>query len=456
MYWENAILVVDFAILLYFLALASWYGLLLCASLSEVIKMYQEDKYGNLDQIMQQSTIPITAIIPIFNEQRKVLNCLYSLLHNDYKNLRIILVNDGSTDDTLDILIKELLLVEVPPIIINQTLPTASIRHYYQSECYANIMMIDKEHGSGNNGADCHNAGLNATVTPVFMTLDADTVLEPDAITNILYHYLSHQHCIAVGGAINILNGNPVDRGCLLTRSMPKKIIPALQCLEYFRSFTYGRAGLNHISGALCYPGAFTLFETKAAKEFGGFDASNYSYDAEIIIKFHHKMRQLKYPTHVRFIANATAWTTVPETLRSFWIQRNRWQRGMLLSAYKHKTMFFNPKYGIVGLVSFPAYIIFEIFGPVVEFCAYILLGVNLIANLVSWQVVGWCIMLAWSYIMLINTATYYISMTTFHAFHRFLWLGIIEMVGFRQFRAACCFWGTLQFIFNRLRSSPL
>ena len=370
-------------------------------------------------------------------------------------------MNDGSTDKTLNILIDEFALVEMPPVI-NQTLKTAAVRHYYHSERYENLVVIDKEHGPSGNGADCHNAGLNATSTPVMMTLDADTVLEQDAIMLILYSFLSHKHCIAAGGSIYILNNNQVQNGQLITKAIPPRFIPAIQCVEYLRSFSYGRAGLNRFSGALCYPGAFTLFETSAIKEFGGFDSSNYSYDADITLRFHRKMRQLNYPTHVRFVSNAVAWTTVPHNLKSYWGQRNRWQRGMLLSVKNNLSMLFNPRYGMVGLISFPAFVLFEVLGPVIEFISYILLLISLAISLVSWSVMGWFLLLAWSYIILLTMGTFYLSLMTFNTFHRFtdflrvLWLVTFEMFGFRQFRALCCFYSTFQFLVNRLLGKHL
>lgn len=458
---ENIILHFNIGILIYFVALSSWYLLILFAAFPDMINAYQESKYGNLDRLMQKCTVPVTVIIPAFNEEKRILNSLYSLLQNNYANLRIIVVNDGSTDNMLHLLTQEFSLIEIP-LVINQTLKASEIRHYYQSKRYENLMVIDKAHGPANNGADCHNAGLNAAVTPIVITLDADTVVEPNAIVNILYSFLSHKHCVSVGGSVYISNDNPIEHGRLLTKLMPKKFIPTLQCIEYFRSFTYARSGLNSLSGALCYPGAFSLFETQALKEVGGFDSVNFSYDAEIIIKLHHKMRQLHYPTHVRFISNAAAWTNVPQTLRTFWRQRNHWQRGMLLSIYKHKAMMFNPKYGIVGLVTFPAYVFFDTLGPVIEFLSYLLLGISLYLGIVSWPVVGWYFLLAWGYILLLTMASFYLSLMTFKTFNRFpdlirtLWLVSIEMLGFRQFRAACCFYSTFQFMVNRLLGKNL
>ena len=458
---ETAILFIGLMTLIYFAALAGWYTFLMLSAFPDIIRNYQEEKYGNLDQLMNNCTIPLTMVIPAFNEEKRILNCLYSILQSTYKNIRIIVVNDGSTDETLNILINEFSLVEVPPVI-NQMLPTSAIRHYYQSQRYKNLMVIDKDHGPAGNGADCHNAGLNATITPIMMTIDADTIVEPEGISNILYGFLSHRHCISAGGSLYVLNGNKIQHGQLVTKKIPSRFIPALQSIEYLRSFTYGRAGLNAFAGALCYPGAFTIFETKALKDFGGFDADNFSYDAEITIRLHHKMRQLKYPTHVRFVSNARAWTLVPDTLKAYWNQRNRWQRGMLLSACKHLSMLFNSNYGIVGLTSFPAYVIFEIFAPVIEFIAYVALILTLIFDLATWPVIGWYLLLAWGYITLITIATFYLSLLSINTFHRFfdllrvIWLVTLEMLGFRQFRAFCCFYSTLQFMVNRLLGKNL
>ncbi|MDX2346296.1 MAG: glycosyltransferase family 2 protein, partial [Legionella sp.] len=288
---------------------------------------------------------------------------------------------------------------------------------------------------------------------------DADTILEKDAISFVLYDFLSSEHCLAVGGSLYLLNGNQVKNGKLLTKRMPQKLVPAMQSIEYLRSFSYGRVGLNQMSGALCYPGAFTLFETEALREFGGFDTNNFSFDAEVILKFHHKMRQLHYPTSVRFSVNAHAWTLAPDTLGAYWIQRNHWQRGMLLSAFKHITMFLNPKYGFIGLVTFPCYLLFEIAGPCVEFIAYCLLILSLIFHIVPLSLIAWYVFLAWGGLILLTLGVFYLNIITSHRFYRFsdlirsLGLTTFEWFGFRQFKAACCFFGTLHFFWTQLKS---
>jgi len=446
---------ISMIIVFYYILLLIWYTSTLFLSYPEILKMHYESYYGHIDYLMKNSTIPVSVIIAGFNEDERILNTIYSVLNNQYKNVSIFFVDDGSTDGTLPLLINEFSLYEIPPVI-NQTLVTSQIRHYYQSKKYVNLFVIDKEHSPFNNPADSHNLSLNAISSPVVMTLDADTVLEPDAIETVLYSLLSNNHCVAVGGSIYILNENSVEHGRMLTRNVAKKFILALQCIEYLRSFTYGRSGLNRLSGALCYPGAFTLFETQAIKEIGGFDRKNCSFDAEITLRFHHQMRKLNYPTFLRFSANAIAWTIVPDHFRSYWRQRNFWQRGMLLSTVKHMSMFFNPKYGIVGMITFPAFVLFEVFGPVVEFLSYLFFVISFISGIVNWSMICWYLLWAWGSLLLLTMGSLYLSLITTTIFNRFsdtllvLWYVTLEMFGFRQFKAACCFWATLQFIWNR------
>lgn len=443
-------------ILYYYAGLFAWNMLTLLLSFREIIQASWEQQYKKTDNLVQKSNIYMTIVISAFNEEKRILNCIYSVLKSNYKNVKIIVTSDGSTDNTIDLLINTFDLYKIPPVV-RQVIPTSPVRQYYQSKSAPNLLVIDKEHGPYNNPADCHNAALNATTTPIFITLDADTILEPDALENILLTVLSRKQCIAVGGVVYVVNDNIVDQGTLITRKISKNFIVGFQCIEYIRSFTYGRTGYNSLSGALCFPGAFTLFETNVLREFGGFDAKNCSFDAEITLRIHHQMRKRHYPTSVYFSPSAISWTIVPNNLRSYWRQRNFWQRGTLLSAFQHITMLFNPRYGIVGLLLLPVYFIFEIFAPVIEFISYLLLVIGLIFGYITWEMTAWYWILAWCGLILLTLGTYCLNLILFTHFYqvsdlgRFIWYTTLEMLGFRQFKSACCFWATLQFFWRRI-----
>jgi cellulose synthase/poly-beta-1,6-N-acetylglucosamine synthase-like glycosyltransferase len=368
---------------------------------------------------------------------------IYSVLNSQYKNIKLILVNDGSTDNTMSVMKKELELYEIP-LIIKQTIKTEKVRHYYQSKRFENITVIDKDHSPYNCGADCMNAGLNACKTPIILTVDADTILEPEAVTRLLFTLLSTPHCVMVSGSIYVLNDNIVDHGKMLTTQLPKHFITSVQAVEYLRSFLYGRAGLNAIGGAMCYPSAFTLFETHALREVNGYDKVNFSYDSEITLKMHHYMSKNKYPHNLNHSPNAFSWTDVPSTFKSYWKQRNCWQRGMLRSLQLHIAMLFNPRYAIVGLISFPAYLIFEVFGSVVEFTSLVLVVVFYSLGIVNFTFFLWFIILALGFIAFISIAMVFLNQISFNKYNKptdilkVLMLVTAEMCGFRQFRALC------------------
>lgn len=451
-----------FYIFIYYLILSMWYTTLLVASFPEVLRKFNEVRYGNANIFIDKNClVPITVVTPVFNEEESIMEMVLSVLNSDYKNVNLILVNDGSTDTTMDVLKKELVLYEIP-LVIKQTIKTQKITHYYQSKRFENITVIDKEHSPYNCAADSLNAGLNACKTPIMLTVDADTILEPEALTRMLFTILSTPHCVVVSGSVYVLNDNVLKNGALLTNQLPKHYLSAVQAVEYLRSFLYGRAGLNALGGALCYPGAFTLFETRMLREIDGFDTQNYSYDAEIITKIHHYMRKHKYPHNVNHSPNAFCWTDVPSTLKSYWRQRNYWQRGMLRSALRHITMLFNIKYGIVGLLTFPAYILFEIFGPVVEFTSLILFLISLYLGAIDLYSFTWYIILSWGFLIFVSVAMVFLNLISFNKYKRkgdvFRVIGLVtvELFGFRQYRALCCTVAMFHYALNRLRGKPL
>lgn len=458
----NIIVILTFAILAYFAVLNIWCFILLISCAPDILKKFKEATYGGIDQLIDHlDLMPITVVTPAFNEEHRILNMLYSGLNSDYKNTKFIVVNDGSTDGTLELLKKEFLLYEIP-VASKQLIKTSKIKHYYQSERFKNLMVIDKEHSPWNCGADSINAGLNACQTPIMMTIDADTIVEPEALTRLIYTFLSHRHCVAVSGTVYCLNGNQVVHGKMLTHQLPKSFISASQALEHMRSFLYSRSGLNTFGGALCFPGAFTLFETELLHQMQAFDTQNFSYDAEITIKIHHFMRKHKYPYLVKHSSDAFCWTEMPPTWKAFWKQRDKWQRGMLRSAGKHLGMLFNPRYGIVGLLTFPLYIVFDIFGPVIEFVSLILFLICIYIQQINWYMLMWLLLLAWGFITYATLTVLFLNVISFNKYRkrsdvfRSIWLCFTEMLGFRQFRAINCTVSTLRYLINRILGKPL
>lgn len=459
---QHIYIILTMVILIYFAALSIWYTLTLITSFPELIHRFKEISVGNIIYFIDsQVHVPVTIVVPIFNERNRIIKMLESGLNDDYKDIKFILVNDGSVDDTMALLQQSLELYEVP-MVVHQMISTSVVKKHYQSAKYPNVIVLDKEHCPYNCAADAVNAGLNACQTPIFITVDADTVLEPDAIPQMLYTFLLYSHCIVVSGSVYVLNDNEVVHGRLIDPKLPNNFVSATQALEYIRSFSYGRAGLNIFGGALCYPGAFTLFETASLREVGGFDTVNGAYDAEITMKLHQHMRQHKFPHILTHSSSAFCWTEVPGTLKGLWKQRDIWQRGLWRSISLHRGMFFNPKYGIVGLLTFPAFVLFELLGPVVECISYVLLLIAIIFGFISYQPLIWFFILAWGLSAYITMATLFLNFISFNMYKkrqynfRAIWLVFAEMLWLRQFRALCCTVASIRFFWHRLQKKPL
>lgn len=425
----------------------------------ETIRSFKEAEYTNVETLInKKKLVPITVIMPAYNEQKRILNSALSVLQSVYQNLNFIIVNDGSTDETLALLTNTFLLYEVPPVI-KQVLPTKPVRAYYKSKKYPNLVVIDKEHYGS---ADSVNVGVNACRTPLFITVDADTLLEPNSITRILFNFLTQAHCIAVGGGIYLLNECKIEKGKILSIRIPHNFVCGQQTCEYLRSFLYGRAGWNLFGGTHCYPGAFTLLEKKAVLEVGGYDIDNYSYDAEIILKLHEYMRRKKYPYKINYAINAFAFAEEPATFKAYWKQRNHWQRGLLRSVFRFKREFLNPKYGIVGLYTYPFFVLYEVFGPVIEFISYFLVLIAWYQGIINSYALLLFFILAWGYNAFLTMGCVLLNLLTFNIYRtfvdtiNFLSLTILQMFGFRQFNALCCFFATIQYIYNRILNKPL
>ncbi|MBA2648686.1 MAG: glycosyltransferase [Legionella sp.] len=424
---------------------------------------FKEVTHTNVRHLInQENFLPITIVTPFYNEKNRILNMIYSCLNSDYKNINFILVNDGSTDNTMDILCQEFDLYEIP-LIIKQRFKTSLVKHCYRSRKFSNITVMDKEHGPYGNGADCNNVGLNACQTPIMLTIDADAILEANALTELVYNFISQTSCIAVSGSVYVLNGSIIEKGKIIETKLPRSFVGAAQSIEYIRSFSYGRMGYNVFGGAICFPGAFTLFETEALYEVGGFDTVNFAYDAEIISKLHSYMGAHNFPYTITHTGSAFCWTEVPGTLKSFWNQRIKWQRGMWRGVFLHKHLFFNPKFGMVGIIGFPCYVFFEVLGPVVETFSYVLSILNYFFGDTDLNVLIWpFILLSISFQVVITTATLFLNMISFNKLYRLkdnarlIWVSLAEIFWFRQFRALSCTVGTILYVFNRIRGKPL
>lgn len=313
----------------------------------------------------------ISIIAPAYNEAANIIESVNSLLNQQYPEFELIVVNDGSKDETLNTLINHFNL-EKRDRIIRKRLNTRPIRGIYTNKNIPNLIVVDKMNGGK---ADSLNLGLNVASKEFFCGIDADSLLEPQALLRAVSGMIdSEEETIATGGNICPVNGCTVDLGSIDTISLPKKFLARLQSLEYMRAFMAGRVGWASMNILLIISGAFGIFNRERTIQTGGYLTKSGKYrkdtvgeDMELVVRLSRFMRERGRPYRVKYAFNANCWTEVPETWKVLHRQRDRWHRGLVDIMLFHSTMIANPRYGRLGMVGMLYYFLFELVGPFIE-----------------------------------------------------------------------------------------
>jgi len=328
--------------------------------------------FSALEPTLVAAAPPITVFAPAYNEEATCVESVRSLLALDYPEHEILVVNDGSSDDTLAELTQAFDLV---PGVRARTaeLPTAQVRGIYTSRMHPNLWLIDKENGGK---ADALNTAVNHCVTPLFCAMDADSLLERDALMRLVRPFLEDATTVAAGGLIRVANGATVEGGIVTNVELPSNWLAQFQVLEYLRAFLVGRIGWAAMDASLIISGAFGLFRRGAVVSAGGY-ASRFNLeetvgeDIELVVRLKRHFIERGERCRVTFVPDSVAWTEVPEDLGTLGRQRDRWQRGLWESMTRHRSMLFSRKHGLTGMLAFPHFFLLEMVGPVVELLGY-------------------------------------------------------------------------------------
>jgi cellulose synthase/poly-beta-1,6-N-acetylglucosamine synthase-like glycosyltransferase len=352
----------------YFLSINLVYTFLLVLGAYGIYKRRKELSVEDFSTILHSNALPeIAFIVPMYNEEKNIVNCLKSIINLSYRYKKMICVNDGSLDKTLDVLIDELDLVKVPSFIISH-IDTAAIKQIYRSRKNPEIIVIDKEH---KGKFDTVNVGINACSSPYFIAVDADTFIDDIGFEAMVRPILAYPETVAVGGTVRIKNGCTLDYNRVVTKKLSYNILTVFQGLEYLRSFLQ-RQGWNYVGGNFVIAGAFSIFPTEMIRKTGGF-GSSIAEDMEIIVRLHHLMKDEKKKYRIFYLPDPVAWTEGPSTLSRLAKQRINWHWGLLETLYFHKKMCLNPRYGFFGIFNYPFWIWGEAIEPIAEAMGYLL-----------------------------------------------------------------------------------
>ncbi|PYO91230.1 MAG: glycosyl transferase, partial [Gemmatimonadetes bacterium] len=345
--------VTDLTILVYFLVLNSFYAVLLMLSIPEIWEQTRLAEDEDFQRLMQSDALPpITVLVPAYNESATIEASVTAILTLEYRNYEVVVVNDGSKDDTLEQLRHAFDLYEIPRVY-PETIATKPLRALYRSRSRSRLLVLDKENGGK---ADSLNAAINASRFPLVIAVDADTLIEPDALLRLTRPFLLGREIAAVGGTVRVANNCTVKDGRVTDARVSPKPIPGIQVVEYLRAFLFGRLGWNRLGGNLIISGAFGLFRKEYVVAVGGYHTNSIVEDLDLVVRMHRHLRRSKIKYEMPFIPDPVAWTEVPESLKILSRQRERWHRGLITAMWQYKSMLFNPRYGRVGLLAMPFY----------------------------------------------------------------------------------------------------
>jgi cellulose synthase/poly-beta-1,6-N-acetylglucosamine synthase-like glycosyltransferase len=326
-------------------------------------------------------TLPISILVPAYNEEKVIVESVRSLLSLHYPNFEVIVCNDGSKDDTLEVLI-EAFELKRSPRVHPLTVSCKPLRGIYTSARYPRLTVVDKHNGGK---SDALNAGLNLSRSPLVCVVDADSMLEPDALLRMVRPFiLEPEEMVAVGGKIRVANGCEVRSGRVVQARLPRQILPLIQMVEYIRSFQIARLSWSRMQAVTIISGAFGLFKREVMIEAGGFYHHTVGEDMEMTVRLHRHLQERNRKYKMRYLPDAVCWTEAPCTLKVLRAQRSRWQRGMLEVLYRHRAMIFSPQHGMPGCYGLGYFFLFDAIGPILEGLGFIIVPICWLTGLLN------------------------------------------------------------------------
>lgn len=435
--WAGAALdAFNISVIVYFILLNGTYLLMTALAFRSLRRYALRMTAVDPDELMTTAGMPpVTLIAPAYNEEPTCVESARSLLTLKYPTYDILVINDGSSDGTLERMTRAFDLAPAARAPVS-SIETATVRGVYRSQVHPNLWVIDKENGGK---ADALNTGINYCRSPLFCAMDADSLLEPEALTRIVRAFLEDATTVAAGGMIRIVNDCKVRSGRVEEVRMPRSFLARIQVLEYLRSFLGGRMGWDAIDSTLIISGAFGMFSREHVVSVGGYRHDTVGEDMELVVRLHRHCREREIPYRVAFVPDPVAWTECPEDLAVLGRQRDRWQRGLLESMWGNRIMILNPRYGRIGLFAAPYFFFLEVLGPIIEGLGYLTFAISILTGRASGPYVMAFLAVAFALGISLSFAAVGLEELSFRRYPRFrdlvtlLVVAIAENVGYRQ-----------------------
>ncbi len=375
-----------YAIFAYTLALVLSYLFIGLYSIGETDSYLAKNSFTDYRLLAASPHAPSVSILaPAYNEGKTIIENVRSLLSIYYSNLEVIILNDGSKDDSLEKLIAAFELKKID-FFVNTKIQTKEIRGVYKSinPVYNKLIVVDKVNGGK---ADALNVGVNIATNDYLVCIDVDCVLEQDALLKMVKPFLEQTNkiVIASGGVVRIANSCIIEDGKLIKVKLPKSYLPRMQTLEYIRAFILGRMAWSRLNGLMLISGAFGAFNKDIVIKAGGYNQNTVGEDMELVVRMRRYLEERKQKYRVTYIPDPLCWTEAPESYQILGRQRNRWARGTYETLKFHRKMFFNPNYHLMGMMSYPYWFFFEFLAPIIEFFGFIFFFLFAALGMIDW-----------------------------------------------------------------------
>jgi cellulose synthase/poly-beta-1,6-N-acetylglucosamine synthase-like glycosyltransferase len=432
---SDLIVFANYFVLGYFLAINGVYLTLYVISFAEIADYVRRETFSGFAELFTSNYAPpVSVVVPAYNEEATIVSSVRSFLTLHYPLHQVVVVNDGSKDGTLDALIREFDLYESDQPVRLQ-LETAPLRCIYTAP-HERLVVVDKENGGK---SDALNAGVCAASYPLVCCMDADIVLEEDALLRVARPMIESGSVAAVGGIVRVANGCEFEKGRIIKVKTPRKALPNFQIVEYLRAFIASRTAWSKLGCLMIISGAFGMFRRRDLISAGGYATDTVGEDMELVTRMHRVLLENDRKYRISFVPDPIAWTEVPDTLRVLGRQRDRWHRGLIDTLSRHRRMIFNPRYRAAGLLGLPYFLIFELLGPVVELLGYVAFVAGLALGVLDAQFALAFLLVAIGLGVLLSTAAVFLEELRLERYPRWRDLlkltayGVLENFGYRQ-----------------------
>jgi cellulose synthase/poly-beta-1,6-N-acetylglucosamine synthase-like glycosyltransferase len=416
------------SIFLYYLVANVVYLALLVTAIVSTIRHQRQLSLVRPDRIRQSPLAPpISLLVPAHNEEKTIVESVDSLLALDYPEIEIVVANDGSSDGTLEALRERYQLIETD-IVYVQEVPCKPVRAIYMSQVEPRLLVVDKE--SGGSKADAVNAALNIASSPYVCVVDADSILEPDALLRIMVPiFADPAKVVAAGGIVRVLNGSRIENGRMTDVRLPRNPGEVIQVVEYLRSFLIGREGWAFFNMLTIISGAFGVFRRDLVRAVGGYRPGAIGEDIDLVLRLHRLLRERKADYQIAFVPDPVCWTEVPSDMRSLGRQRARWQKGLLDVLWPNRDMLFRPTYGRIGGIALPYLWVWELFAPLIEAAGIVTIVAAACLGALSREFMVQFLVFGYVFATMISIGSVLLEEITYRRYSR--WQDVARLIGY-------------------------